>query len=121
MLLAASGKSFGTEEKYQLEFYRKCKRNNKGTFENRIATLAEDAKHNTQWRMQYMEWERQRTYDREAGREEGLKTGLELGREEVVRNLLANGMDPELVAKSSGIDMQKVLELKEALLAEPVN
>ncbi len=94
-------------------------------FTGRIVRLAEDAKHNTQWRMQYMEWERQRTYDREAGREEGLKTGLEqgleLGREEVVRNLLANGMDPELVAKSSGIDMQKVLELKEALLAEPVN
>ena len=38
-------------------------------FSKKIEELTEEAKHNTQWRHQYMEWERQRTYDFENGKE----------------------------------------------------
>ena len=39
-------------------------------FTGRIKSLVDDAKRNTQWRKQYMEWEREKTYERDAGREE---------------------------------------------------
>ena len=37
-----------------------------------IEELTVEAKHNNQWRQQYMEWERHRTYDFEAGKEAGI-------------------------------------------------
>ncbi len=43
----------------------------KDKFCERLALLTEEAKKNTQWRKQYMEWERQRTYDYENGKEAG--------------------------------------------------
>ena len=46
-----------------------------------IEELTVEAKHNTQWMRQYMEWERQRTYDFEAGKEAGIKVGFETGKE----------------------------------------
>ena len=86
-------------------------------FTGRISRLAEDAKHNTQWRLQYMEWERQRTYDREAGREEGRAEGRAEGERnkalEAARNLLANGVSPEIIAKSVGMELEEVLALQE--------
>ena len=85
-------------------------------FTGKIATLAEDAKHNTQWRMQYMEWERQRTYDREAGREEGFAEGSQHKALEDARNFLANGVSPEIVAKSIGMELSEVMALKEEVL-----
>lgn len=42
-------------------------------FTERLAQLTEEAKHNTQWKRQYMEWERQRTYDFENGKEAGMQ------------------------------------------------
>lgn len=38
-------------------------------FTKKIAILTENAKHNNEWKRQYMEWERQRTYDFEDGKE----------------------------------------------------
>ena len=40
-------------------------------FTDRIKTLVADAKRNTQWRKQFMEWEREKTYIREDAIEEG--------------------------------------------------
>ena len=79
------------------------------SFTGRIVSLAEDAKHNTQWRLQYMEWERQRTYDREEGRAEGERNKAL----EAARNLLANGVSPEIIAKSVGMELEEVLALRE--------
>ena len=78
-------------------------------FTGRIATLAEDAKHNTQWRMQYMEWERQRTYDREAGREEG---ALQKATEAAQNFLSKTNLSPEVIAECCSLPLEKVLELK---------
>ena len=40
------------------------------TFSKKVEQLTEEAKHNIQWKRQYMEWERQRTYDFENGKEQ---------------------------------------------------
>ena len=59
-----------------------------------------------------MEWERQRTYDREAGREEG--------RVDDARNLLTKtNLSPEVIAECCSLPLEKVLELKEKVLAKP--
>ncbi|MCR5079878.1 MAG: Rpn family recombination-promoting nuclease/putative transposase [Treponema sp.] len=48
-------------------------------FTERLAQLTEEAKKNTQWKRQYMDWERQRTYDYEDGKEAGITIGLAEG------------------------------------------
>ena len=50
----------------------------------------EDAKHNTQWRLQYMTWERQRTYDFDEGKEAGKIEGAQQKAIEDAKKLLAD-------------------------------
>ncbi len=64
-------------------------------FTERLAQLTEEAKKNTQWKKQYMDWERQRTYDYEDGKEAGINIGLAEGAQqkavEDAKKLLADG------------------------------
>ncbi len=96
--------------------------NNKGTdsFTKQIEKLAEDAKHNLQWKRQYMEWERQRVYDFEAGREKGLAQGLEKGLSqkaiEDASNLLKMNLGtPEQIAQAVSLPLEQILELSKTL------
>ena len=67
-------------------------------------------KKNTQWRMQYMEWERQRTYDYEAGLEAGFENGEH---RKAVENalVLVNdfGVNPRTAAEKMGAPLEDVL------------
>ena len=64
-------------------------------FTEHLAQLTEEAKKNTQWKKQYMDWERQRTYDYEDGKEAGINIGLAEGAQqkavEDAKKLLADG------------------------------
>ncbi|MBO4405027.1 MAG: hypothetical protein J5780_06855, partial [Treponema sp.] len=81
-------------------------------FSSRIAKLTEEAKHNEQWRRQYMEWERQRTYDFENGKEEGVRQKAL----EAAKNLLKMNLGtPEQIAQAEGLPLEQVLQLKEEL------
>lgn len=72
-------------------------------FTSRIKSLVDDAKRNTQWRKQYMEWEREKTYERDAGREEqALEDALML--------IKKYNATPESAAKDMGAPLDKVLE-----------
>ena len=76
-------------------------------FTDKIKSLVDDAKRNTQWRKQYMEWEREKTYIREDAMEQ-----------KAVENALTLIHDynetPETAAKKMGAPLDKVLEaLKE--------
>ena len=71
-----------------------------------------------------MEWERQRVYDFEAGREKGLAQGLEQGLEkgisqhaiESATNLLKMNLGtPEQIAQAEGLPIEKVLELQKEI------
>ena len=88
-------------------------------FTRRIEELTEEAKHNSQWRQQYMEWERQRTYDFENGKEAGIEIGKEAGKEEkaieAARNALEMNLSPEQAAKISDLPLEKVLELQKEI------
>ena len=96
--------------------------NNKGTdsLTKQIEKLAEEAKSNLQWKRQYMEWERQRVYDFEKGKEEGLEKGLEQGAEnkavEASINLLKmNVLTPQQIAQAVSLPVERVLELQKEL------
>ena len=76
-------------------------------FTRRIEELTEEAKHNTQWRRQYMEWERQRTYDFENGKEAGQEAKAV---EDAVIAVKEFNASPEYAAEKMNAPLEKVLE-----------
>ena len=79
-------------------------------FSRKIELLTEDAKHNTQWKKQYMEWERQRTYDFENDKEAKAK--------EAAIAFLKEGDSPEKIARCLNMPIEDVLSLKQELSNE---
>ncbi|MBQ1710945.1 MAG: hypothetical protein II032_07490, partial [Treponema sp.] len=67
------------------------------------------AKHNTQWRKQFMEFERQMAYSFREGKAEGKAEA----KEEVVVEMLKKDISPELIAECVKLPLEKVLELQE--------
>ena len=76
-------------------------------FTGRVLELLRDAKRNTQWRKQYMEWEREKTYIREDAIEEGRQEKAI----EAARSFYANGVSVELIAKSLNMTVEQVKEI----------
>ena len=85
-------------------------------FTSTLRSYVEDARHNMQWRFQFMTYLRQRNYDLEAGREEGLKQGKAEAKIEAAENLLKMGLGTaEQIAQAEDLPLEKILELKEKL------
>ena len=49
--------------------------------------------------------------DAEKVRQEGLQQGLWTGKEEMAKNLLANGVSPDIIAKSAGLPLERIQSL----------
>ena len=86
----------------------------------RLRTCVEDAKHNMQWRFQYMTWERQQYYSYEEGREAGiaeghtvgLSEGMAAGKIDAAVVLIKDfGVSPELAAEKMGVPLEDVLKV----------
>ena len=88
--------------------------NKKGTdsFTKQIEKLAEEAKSNLQWKRQYMEWERQRVYDFEKGKEEGAENKAV---EASINLLKMNVLTPQQIAQAVSLPVERVLELQKEL------
>ena len=74
-----------------------------------------DAKHNMQWRVQYMTWERIQHYAYDKGKSEGLSQGLSQGRDEKAIEgavLLVKEFNaaPETAAKKMNAPLERVKE-----------
>ena len=76
-------------------------------FTRRVGGLVENAKRNTQWRQQFMEWDREMAYMRAKGREEGARRKAV----EYARSFYANGASLELIAKSLNMTEEQVKEI----------
>ena len=72
-------------------------------FTGRIKSLVDESKRNTQWRKQYMEWEREKTYIRE--------DAMEQKAVEAARSFYANGVSIDIIAKSLGMTEDQVKEI----------
>ena len=67
-----------------------------------------------------MEWERQRAYDFESGKEAGIAIGKEAGAEqkavEDARSFYANGVSIELISKAMNMTPEQVKEIVKDLV-----
>ena len=78
-------------------------RGSRNSFTKKLEVLTDEAKHNTDWRRLYMTWERQRTYDFEAGKREKAI--------EAARAFYENGVSIELIAKSLKMTEEQIREI----------
>ena len=63
-----------------------------------------DAKHNMQWRLQFMTWERQRAYDFDDGK----KAGIQEAKLEGAISFYKNGVSVDIIAKSLDMTVEQV-------------
>ncbi len=77
-------------------------------FTSDLKDYVTDAKHNMQWRFQFMTWERQRAYDYDDGKAAGIQIGEKKKAVEDARNLLKKGISPELIAECIGLPLDEV-------------
>ena len=82
------------------------------TFADTVSKLVEDAKHNTQWRKQFMDFKHYMSQSFREGKEEGAAEKAM----EAARSFFANGVSVELIAKSLGMTEEQVREI----VKEPV-
>ena len=92
-------------------------------FTRRVGGLVENAKRNTQWRQQFMEWDREMACMRAKGRAEGREEGREEKAVEDARNLIKLNLgNPKQIAQAVGLPLEQVLELqKEFAQPAPAN
>ena len=85
----------------------------KTQYTSNLKEYVEDARHNTQWRLQYMTWERQRTYDYEDGKEAGKLEGVQQKAIEDALILIREfNVTPQVAAQKMNAPLDKVLELQ---------
>ncbi|MBP3608203.1 MAG: hypothetical protein J6J11_07795, partial [Treponema sp.] len=72
-----------------------------------LLDYVENAKQITESRRKYMEWERQRAYDRQAGIEAGQRNA----RIESAENLIKEGVSLEVISRCTGLSLEEVEEL----------
>ena len=76
-------------------------------FTSDLKDFVTDAKHNMQWRFQFMTWERQRAYDYD----DGMAAGMQKKAVEDAKSFYANGVSVELIAKSLGMTCEQVEDI----------
>ena len=80
------------------------------SFAEKVSKLVDDAKRNTQWRKQFMDWEIEKAYSFDAGKEAGLQEKTI----EDARSFYSNGVSIELIAKSLHMTEEEVREIVNA-------
>ncbi len=83
-----------------------------GDFEDRISKLVDDAKHNTQWRKQFMDLEIEKKYAYKEGESKGRLEGAKQNALETARNFLnMKVLTIEQIAQGTGLSVQEVESL----------
>ncbi len=76
-------------------------------FADKVSKLVAEAKRNTQWRKQFMDWEIEKAYSFDAGKVEGKQEKAV----EDARSFYSNGVSVELIAKSLHMTIEQVKEI----------
>ncbi len=84
-------------------------------FTRRVGGLVESAKRNTQWRQQFMEWDREMACMRARGREEGRKEGaLEKAVEDATNLIKMRVGTLEQIEQTTGVPMEELQRIATA-------
>ena len=96
-----------SDNKFMAKKNSKKTKNSKNQKSNKIVKLVADAKHNTQWRRQFMYFQDyiQDSFD------QGKKEGLQEKTIEAAKSFYANGASIELIAKSLNMTIEQVKEI----------
>ncbi len=84
-------------------------------FTSDLKDYVADAKHNMQWRFQFMTWERQRAYDYDDGKEAGIIQGRHEKAVEDAKNAIELGLTPQQISQITGLPLEEVQKLAEEL------
>lgn len=93
------------------------------SFTKELEGYVAEAKQNHEYKRQFMNWERQRAYDFDDGKQAGLQEGLQQGIEQGARqtafknaeNCLKDGDSPEKVARCIGLPLEEVQKIAEKI------
>lgn len=91
-----------------------------GDFSDKLSRLVEDAKHNTQWRKQFMDLEIEKIYSFRAGKAEGLAEGAQEKAVETAEIMLSDNLPLDKVAFYSGLSLEQVKELAAKILQKTI-
>ncbi|MCR5080752.1 MAG: Rpn family recombination-promoting nuclease/putative transposase [Treponema sp.] len=91
-----------------------------GDFSDKLSRLVEDAKHNTQWRKQFMDLEIEKIYSFRAGKAEGLVEGAQEKAVETAEIMLSDNLPLDKVAFYSGLSLEQVKELAAKILQKTI-
>ena len=80
-------------------------------YTSNLHKYVEDARHNTQWRNQYMTVEMMQNYAFKDGKKQGVLEGANRKAEEDAVNLLKEGIAEDVVSRCVGLPLEKVQEL----------
>ena len=84
-------------------------------FADKISRLVDDAKHNTQWRKQFMDLEIEKKYAFMEGEKKGK---LEKAIEDAIILIRDFNIEPEIAAQKMDAPLEKVIELQKKLIAK---
>lgn len=87
----------------------------KSNYTKELEDYVIDARHNMQWRFQYMTWERQRAYDFDDGYDAGKQDTAIANAKNL---LLMNILTPEQISQAVSLPLEQVLAIKEELKSE---
>ena len=88
-------------------------------FADKVSMLVDNAKQNTQWRKQFMDFQHYMSQSFREGKEAGITVGKEAKAIEAAINLLKmNNLSPDEIAQALDLPLEKVLELQEQLLVK---
>ena len=86
-------------------------------FADKVSKLVAEAKRNTQWRKQFMDWEIEKAYSFDAGKVEGKQEKAV----EDARSFYSNGVSVELIAKSLHMTIEQVKEIVQDVVSVESN
>ena len=105
------------KQKAFLKLVMSSKEKGTNSFTEKVSRLVEEAKQNSQWRKQFMEWEREMAYKFRESKAEGLLEGAQQNAIENAKNFLAmKVLTPEQIAQGTKLPLEKVLELQKEML-----
>ena len=84
-------------------------------FADKISKLVDDAKHNTQWRKQFMDWEIEKAYSFDAGKKEGIQQGKQQKTEEIAKKMLLKKIPEQQISELTGLTVEAILEIKKGI------
>lgn len=85
----------------------------KSDFTDKLDQLVSEAKHNAQWRHQFMTWEQEVQISYRNGVDDGIEQGIEQTKIETAKRMAIDGLSEETISKYTGLSIEEIQKLVE--------